>query len=345
MLRIGIDCRFARRNAGLGRYTREVVLELIKRNDPIHYVLFVRARNETWIKNLPVSTYYSLQTTNFPHYSLQEQFAFPKIIKQAHIDLLFAPHFNVPLFCPVPFIVTIHDLILHRYPNEAGLCKKIAYRLVMRHAILKSKKIIAVSNFTAEEITSIYGTDLSKKIHVIGEGVQMQPPMQNIREKFDLQKPFFLYVGNAKQHKNVQMLIDAFQKIGSDAKELILVTGGKEAAHLRLVPGVHILKDVSEADLTALYKEASAFVTASLYEGYCLPVAEALSLGCPVIASDIGAIREIANTRALLIEPTVEAFATAMITEIARPSPSPNPSPSWLLTAEKISTILRNAVP
>ena len=180
---------------------------------------------------------------------------------------------------------------------------------------------------------------------MIGEGVQMQPPMQNIREKFDLQKPFFLYVGNAKQHKNVQMLIDAFQKIGSDAKELILVTGGKEAAHLRLVPGVHILKDVSEADLTALYKEASAFVTASLYEGYCLPVAEALSLGCPVIASDIGAIREIANTRALLIEPTVEAFATAMITEIARPSPSPNPSPSWLLTAEKISTILRNAVP
>jgi glycosyltransferase involved in cell wall biosynthesis len=202
-MRIGIDCRFAGTNSGLGRYTRELTAALQKRNDGIEYVLFGN-------DNAP-----------FPHYSLREQTSFPGIIKKSGVDLFFAPHFNVPLLCPVPFVTTIHDLILHRYPNQASSTKRLAYRAVMRHTVRKAQSLIAVSQFTADELTSVYGKDVKKKISVIHEAVSDEfikksaaacSPTLN---RFGLKKPFFLYVGNAKQHKNVQMLIDAYRSLSS----------------------------------------------------------------------------------------------------------------------------------
>src|SRR3989338_5548977 len=156
MKTIGIDCRFAGTQTGLGRYARELVTHLLKRDDPLQYVLFVRDEEETWLKALPGTknreaarghaayTGQTLKTSNYAHYSLSEQRGFPKDIAQANIDLFFVLHFNVPLKCPVPFVVTIHDLILHHYPNQASMIKRFAYNYLMSHAVSHSKGIIVV---------------------------------------------------------------------------------------------------------------------------------------------------------------------------------------------------------
>lgn len=318
MQTIGIDCRFASTSSGLGRYTRELTTALLERGGA-HYVLFVRSEREPWIPAI-ASASMTVHVAPFPHYSLAEQTRFPSVLRRAGIDLLFCPHFNVPWFCPVPFVVTIHDLILHRFPNNAHLLKQAAYRLLMVRAISRAERIICVSAFAADEVRKTYGRSAKEKISVIHEAVSpsFQPVASDGREritqKYRLDKPYFLYVGNAKQHKNVGVLIDAFTALDDASRELVLVTGGKEVADMRLPPGVRLLHDIPDADLPALYSGALCFVSASLYEGFGLPLLEAHACGCPAIVSDQSSFPEIAPPGTLLIEPTVQIFAAAMRT-------------------------------
>lgn len=249
-----------------------------------------------------------------PHYSLKEQFALPRIIKSSGIDLLHVPHFNAPLNCPVPFVVTIHDLILHKYPNEASCLKRMAYKLLIRNAVKKSKHIIAVSNYTADEIAKTYGKQVREKISVIYEGVSpefrpvtpLRPATHSLRRGYAGQasKPFILYIGAAKQHKNVQTLIDACP----DDMTLVLVTGGKEVAKLHPRSNTRIMENVSNEELPSLYSCATCFVTASLEEGFGLPALEAMACGCPVVASNRASLPEICGSHAVLVEPTVEGI-------------------------------------
>lgn len=323
MKKILIDCRFAGSHSGLGRYSRSIAKELLALGE-LDYQLLVRSKNESWIpKDARVIE------ADIPHYSLAEQTTLPRIISSSGADILFSPHFNVPLNCPIPFIVTIHDLILHRYPNQSSFIKRFAYKMLVKHAVDRAQKIIAVSDFTKNELLKTYGSAIDSKTTVILEGVDEQyrpaasDAIQSLRTAHNLQKPFFLYVGNAKEHKNVHTLIDAFvQSDRGSTHELVLLTGGTEAARLKPLPdGVRCIRDVSDQTLPVLYSAADVLVTASLYEGFCLPVAEALACGCPVIASNATAIPQIASGRATLVEPTVAAFADAFTSIPNRPTP------------------------
>ncbi|MBI3618996.1 glycosyltransferase family 4 protein [Candidatus Peregrinibacteria bacterium] len=306
MMRVGIDCRFAASHAGLGRYTRELATRLLARDDGLRYTLFVADPQEPWLEAIQKRDF-DLIPANFAPYSWAEQTRFPLILQRTNIDLLFAPHFNVPLLCRVPFVVTVHDLILHRFPNRASFLRQRAYRFVMAHSIRRARHVIAVSNFTQREILSVYGNRLRSKISVIHEGVGFEfrriPPdrCRDVLAKYAIDRPFFLYVGNAKQHKNVQVLIDAFAADHPANADLLLVATGREVDRLNLRDDVRLLRSVADADLPALYSSAIAFVTASLYEGFGLPIIEAEACGCPVIALREGAIPEVASESALLL--------------------------------------------
>ncbi|MBU1910821.1 glycosyltransferase family 4 protein, partial [Patescibacteria group bacterium] len=159
---------------------------------------------------------------------------------------------------------------------------------------------------------------VESKSSVISEGVndnfyrRSVNEIENVKRRYGLHKPFFLYVGNAKEHKNVQTLIDAFQSLGDNSIDLVLITSGPETAFLNFQQGIKFIPDIPDSDLPALYSGAKAFVTASLYEGFCLPVAEAISCGCPVIASNKGAIPEIAGEDSVLVEPIAVELSKAM---------------------------------
>lgn len=339
---IGIDCRFAGTQSGLGRYTRSIVIELLKRKDPVTYILFVGSRSEPWLEDLQrTGASCTLRPTPYAHYSLAEQLLFPRAIRASGIDLLFSPHFNVPLLCPVPFVATIHDLILHRHPGDASLLKRAAYRMQMTSTIKRAKAILAVSSFTALEIGGAYGPTAHRKCHVTGEGVEdaFQPAsiasVAAVRTRYGLQQPFFLYVGSGKKHKNVRFLIDAFRAARRENRQLVLVT---QRCPPDLPPGVVHLPAVIDEDLPALYSAAECFTTASLYEGFCLPVAEALSCGCPVIAMQSTAIPETAKGQAVLLDPSMESWIRALQHPPVRPVHYNRPS--WRDAAAKTAEVL-----
>ncbi len=342
MKTIGIDCRFAGAKAGLGRYTRELVTHLLRRRDECAFVLFT-GEDASWLPS--AAAHVTTVSAPFPHYSFAEQLQFPSLLRKSKIDLLFSPHFNVPFFCPVPFVVTIHDLILHHFPNQASFAKKAAYKILLQRVLHRSRHIIAVSRFTAQDIVNFYGAGIAKKISVIHEGVSQEFFRRDAKEtaaiirKYDLPSSFLLYVGNAKEHKNVQMLIDAIEKSGPSDLSLVLVTGGKEAAALRISScRIRLLHDVADEDLPALYSAARCFVSASLYEGFGLPLWESAACGCPAIVTDGSALKEIAPPGTVLVPPLTSAFADAF--RHLPPAHTPLPLPSWEEAAERTVNLL-----
>jgi len=344
MAKIGIDCRFSLGHSGIGRYTRELVPALLSKATDSHFTLFVRSRDEEWLKD--IAGMCTIVEAAIPHYSIAEQLRMPSFFRKSGIELLFSPHFNVPLRCPVPFVVTIHDLILHRYPNQASFLRRRAYHLLMKRSVRRAERIIAVSAFTAQEISRFYGEGIADKMTVIHEGVSSQfsprseAEQQEVRRRYGLKREFFLYVGNAKEHKNVQLLLDAYAEAHPQA-DLVLVSEGKETKNLSFSDGATLLSSVPDKHLPALYSAALAMVTPSLYEGFCLPLLEAVACGCPVIATNSSAIAELAPPGVLLIEPDVHAFTHALKNP---PPPSKIPhSFSWQSAAEKTLSLLQEA--
>ncbi len=315
------------------------------RDDPWEYALIVRNKDEEWISALPKKP--SLFEAPFGHYTLSEQLKLPRVIRESGASLLFSPHFNAPLRSGVPFLVTVHDLILHRFPNRASALKQAAYRYLMKQAVRKARAVLTVSTFVADELRDAYGDEVASKLHVTFEGVnphfspRSQAERDAVLQKHGLSSKFFLYVGNAKQHKNVPLLLQAFSRAAPDA-DLVLVSSGQEARDLMLPSRVRLLQDISEEDLPALYSAAVAFVTPSLYEGFCLPAVEALACGCPVIAADRGPLREVTGGHAMLIEPTENAFEEAL-----KNPPSDRTVRllwDWNLAAQRTATVIHGAL-
>ena len=292
-----------------------MVRALALRADPWSYVLFVRSSKESWLQEVNRDRV-TIVEVPFSHYSLAEQWSFPGLIGRSGCDLFYAPHFNVPFRCSVPFVSTIHDLILHRFPGEASLFKRLAYRFVIGNTVRNASRLITVSDFTAREIGYFYGESFRERTAVIHPGVsslfapRSSDDQVNIRQKFQLTKPFLLYVGGKKQHKNLPVLLEAFDAAGLPDLDLMLVT--QNGVDSRGRPNVRILDAVSESDLAALYSAALGSVTATLAEGFYLPALEAMACGCPVLATNVGAIPEIFGRHALIVEPTMEQLADGM---------------------------------
>ncbi len=333
MASIGIDCRFGSLPVGISTYIRGLVPKLIEELSGHHVVLFVRNTNEQWLEDLPKNI--TLIRVDVPHYSLLEQLIMPLRIKQAALDVLFVPHFNVPVLSKVKAVVTINDLILHRYPNTSSVGKRIAYRYLMRTAVRRASHIISVSDFTAKELRKVYNETST----VVAEGVDPNfkktntDKCKNYLEQRGLTPGYFLYVGNNKPHKNVQALLDAHASL-ENALPLVLCT----TRDVRRQDNVHILSDVDINDMPHLYSGAGCFVTASFYEGFCLPILEARACGCPVIAANTSAIPEVCGSGAKLVSPTAEAFARAMADP---PTSSDSPSRyTWESAAKKTAGIL-----
>lgn len=313
---VAIDCRFGSRHAGLGTFTREIVRALQLRNDPWRYVLFVRSKKEEWLADVGKAA--EVVELDCPHYSLKEQFAVPSLLKKLRANALYSPQFNVPLHCPVPFVPTVHDLILHHYPNTTSPMKRMGYFLLMAHAIKHAAAVLTVSKATKADIVRAYGQRYEESVTVAHPGVSAAFTLSSaesiraVRERHGIAGPYFVYVGNAKQHKNVQTLIDAFEQSGLSKHQLILVTGGAEAVRLRLTDRVRVLPGIPDADLVPLLGGADACVSATLAEGFGLPMLEAMACGCPVVATDIPAVREVCGDVAVLMRPSAEGLAEGM---------------------------------
>jgi glycosyltransferase involved in cell wall biosynthesis len=222
------------------------------------------------------------------------------------------PLVHLPTYPPTPalrgrVLYTLHDLVWLRHPQWQSRGGRLYYRRVVRQA-LRRVELVAVSQAIADELADA----IDVKAHVIPNGVHVLP--DTAPETRD--RPYLLSVGAVEPRKNLARLVAAYQQSGL-AGEVDLVLVGRSAWGA-LPAGVVYLGPVDDTRLAALYGGAAAVVSASLYEGFGLPVAEALSVGAPVVCSDIAAYREVTQGHARLFDPlSTSSIAEALVAAAA----------------------------
>lgn len=329
-MRIGIDARFyGSLGKGLGRYTERLIESLEELDTPHEFFVFLRREN--FDEYQPKSSRFRKVLADYEWYGFSEQFLFPWLLMRYQLALVHFPHFNVPILYPGRFVVTIHDLILLRYPTIRNTTrfapwywvKFILYRLVIRTACFRAESVITVSRFTESDLLQEFPF-LSGKTRVTLEGANRScervpaEEERNILRRYDLIRetsssssrhdiiqPYFLYVGNAYPHKNLESIGEMAARF---PEHRFVLVGREDYFYERLKdafaqPNLLFTGFLSDAEISVLYRHGLAYVFPSLYEGFGLPPLEAMSYGLPVIASDRGSLPEVLGKAALFFDP------------------------------------------
>jgi glycosyltransferase involved in cell wall biosynthesis len=316
--------------SGVGKYLYEILSRLLVLDQSNQYFLFSYGRkNKDIDSKLPQSHNIHHVHYNFPSklIFILSFFNFPKIDfikgengKFIKADIVWLPNLDL---CNLKYrktklITTIHDLSFKIYPHFFNFKRRLWHFLVKPQSLLKrSNKLIAVSHNTSLDIQNIYRIN-REKIIIMNLGVSKKyqilknEELEATKSKYNLFKDFILFVGTKEPRKNLLSLLKVFQKIKSNDLELVIVGGQgwkeknwstfynnlEESTKSR----IKIIDYCSEEDLPALYNLAKIFVWPSFYEGFGLPVLEAMACGCPVITTNSSSLPDIVKDKALLIE-------------------------------------------
>jgi glycosyltransferase involved in cell wall biosynthesis len=254
-------------------------------------------------------------------YSVAEQVMLPARLVMQNVTLLHEPHYVLPPLVPCRAVVTIHDCIHLMFPQY--LPSRLAYayaRANLWAAAKRAERIFTVSETSKADILR-YCDVPAERIIVVYNAIDDRfaiPPepeaVERVRERYQLNGPFALYVGNIKPHKNLERLIDAFDLVrrgGFERLELLII-GDQISKYPRLRRAVdkhklhkHVrfLGFVPDDTLAALYRLATVFVFPSLYEGFGLPPLEAMASGTPVVTSNRSSLPEVVGDAAVLVDP------------------------------------------
>jgi glycosyltransferase involved in cell wall biosynthesis len=231
-------------------------------------------------------------------------------------DLFFSPGYNTPLFCKAPFVYTIHDLSHIYCPENTSPAIRLYYATIMKRACRHAAKILTVSEFTRAQIIEWSGVSAEKVLNV---GCGVDSAYHPDGDSYGLPFPYLLCVSNRKRHKNEFRLVEAFAQARIDAKIRLVFTGDPAPAIAEYIDRnhvtarVHFVGTIPEEKLPSLYRSAEALIFPSLYEGFALPVLEAMASGTPVVTANVTAMPETAGDAALLVDPnSVEQIARAI---------------------------------
>jgi len=245
-------------------------------------------------------------------------------------DVLFVPAHVLPLVHPRRSVVTIHDLGYLYYPESHRLLDRLYLDLSTRYNARAATHLIADSSATKRDLVERYGTEPDKITVVYPgyDGTTFQPvrdegTIEAVKAKYNIAGHYILFVGTLQPRKNLTRLIEAFSNIQHPTSNIQLVIAGKkgwlyhdifrQVEKLGLGEGVVFTGYVPEGDLPALMSGARLFVFPSLYEGFGLPVLEAMACGVPVVCSNASSLPEVAGDAAVLVDPLdVEGMAAAM---------------------------------
>jgi glycosyltransferase involved in cell wall biosynthesis len=326
-MRIGIDCRYILNVkygelAGVGHYTYYLIKYLTQLDKENQYFLFFynkKIRCEEFEKNENVNCVYFPGLEHIGRIPfLYRHIIIPHILKLYKLDIYHNPANVIPFFYFHKSVITIHDLALYKNADWFPGGQIFSKYILTPFSIYKAKKIIAVSENTKKDLVEMFKVK-KNKIEVIYEGVEdygkLEIEENEIDEKFKFNNPYFLYIGTLEPRKNLVRLINAYAQFLNDNKEIDfkLVLAGKRGwkdqpifdkiKELKLEKKVVYLGYVTLKEKVYLLKNAYTFVFPSLYEGFGLPILEAVNLGLPIITSNIASIPELVIDNALLVDP------------------------------------------
>lgn len=318
MYKICIDCRmWGRQYAGIGRYIQEIVSYLLL-NKQWHFILLMNKMvsaelSEFIIKNKLDNV--EIKICAAPLFSIKAQIELVRNIPLC--DILWVPSINIPLL-PTrakKLITTIHDVFHLAHPEYYSKLKFCVLKSLITRAIKKSSLILTVSDFSADEIVRFYGEGVRGKIQRVYNGYnEVHYEKQHVfKEKQD----YILFVGSVKPHKNLKNALLAFEKCQKEISDLHFVIVGKkegfvtgdnevEAIVNRINQGgekVVFTGSVDDNTLFSIYEDASSFIMPSYYEGFGIPLVEAMYFKLPIICSDIPVFHEICGDQVLYFDP------------------------------------------
>lgn len=329
---VGIDARpLARQPTGVGRYVRNLVRALSALEDPPELRLYLPeeiaaapasgAREE--ILRTPAALRPLDNMFTWTHARL------PLHLARHKVDLLHGAFYTLPALCPCPAVVTIHDITFDLHPEWFTPRARLAFSGFAAASARKARHVLTVSECSRRDIRARYGLPADK---VTAIPLAADPDLRRVedaaevasaRARHDLPVRYLLHVGAITPRRNIPRLLEAFARARSAAPDLALALAGpvEEPAEpiepllrrLGIEPWVRRLGYVPPDDLPALFSGALAVVYPSLYEGFGLPVVEAMACGVPVLAGNGSCFPEVAGDAALLVDPLdVEAIAAGL---------------------------------
>jgi glycosyltransferase involved in cell wall biosynthesis len=324
------------RNGGISRYIRNLLTAIANLSGPHEYTIFVNGQDvidrlsdiagkdvmgcsgqtqityvpQSWPETRPISRV------------VWEQLKLPGLLREKRIDVYHSPANVLPEWLPQSCagVVTLHDLAFLRYPYVLTRSKRVYHRTFTMHSLRRATMIIANSNSTkrdAIELAGIPSNHIRMVYPCIDErfsNVILDEEIRSFRQAHGLTMGFLLYLGTLEPRKNITTLIDAYAQLRKNfgREEKLVLAGGKgwlfdsifqRVQELGLESEVLFPGFVSDAEQLLWYHSASVFVYPSLYEGFGMPVTEALACGIPVVTSDVSSLPEAGTTLALTVDP------------------------------------------
>jgi glycosyltransferase involved in cell wall biosynthesis len=362
MARIGVNALYLIPGGvgGTEIYLRELLSALAVLDQTNQYFVFTNM--ETGVDLVPQQANFhrrpqAIHARFRPGRILWEQIVLPLEASRFHLDVMFNPGFTAPLMALCRSVTTFHDLQHKRHPEYFRWFDLPFWRLLLWASAHRSSKLIAVSEATRADLLRYYSIP-KERVSVIHHGVDKQ--------FFDLDRsrtePYLLCVSTLHPHKNLERLIRAFSR--KERSERLVLAGmrGFQVQAIEALIGSLELKDRVEItgwlpreDLLHLYERAKAFVYPSTFEGFGMPVLEALAAGIPVACSDIPPIKEVAGDAALFFDPIDEEGMAAALdqilndqplrTRLAKAGPERARPFTWRRTAEQTLRELVGQVP
>lgn len=328
---VAIDARKIR-DFGIGTYIRNLVRELAELDGENRYVLLTGPPGKEVLTGLPDN--FEVVVQRSPVYSMREQLTLSWTLLRLRVDLYHATHYVLPMVVPCKAVVTIHDIIHLLYPEflPNRLAFYYATRMI-RRSLNRGERVISVSETTKRDLMKYFqiGGDKIEVVHNGIEDVFRQELTIDDRDRWlknlGLERPYVLFVGNAKKpHKNLDNVVKAYAralKMQQDLPHRLVCVGDRtgvewkvrqRAAQLGIEDRIVLLGHVAQEALPAIYQGAALFLFPTLYEGFGLPVVEAMASGLPVITSNTSALKEIGAGYADLVNPLdVEGMAKAVV--------------------------------
>lgn len=338
--RIGIDVTSAiTQGGGIGRYTRELVQALNKANKQFEFAFFsAKPPDELQVKNQlpsgPKIGYFPTKISERWLYRLWYRLRLPLSIQRfiGPIDLFHSPDFVLPpISGNIPSLLTVHDLSFVHFPEAFTPALNNYLQRVVPWSIERATHVMADSEATRRDLVDLWEVP-PEKVTVLYSGVsnRFKPitddkRLRALRRKYELgDEPYLFSVGTVQPRKNYQMLIRAFKDIAHRIPQSLFIAGGRgwlyeeilaEVNQLGLTDRVRFLGFVDDEDLPGLYSNADLFLFPSLYEGFGLPLLEAMACGVAVISSNSSSLPEVLGEAGLALDPNdIEAWSRSMLT-------------------------------